>query len=54
MRDNWTDFEHYVFDKLEKMSEEISGLKTKAAIAGGVAGIVGVAVCEMFIGYLFK
>lgn len=31
-------------DKLDKLIPEVEGLKVKAAIAGGVSGIVGTAI----------
>ena len=49
MKDSWSDFEKYVFEKLEKLSSQVSSLKAQAALVGGIAGIIGVAVCEIVI-----
>lgn len=37
-------FRLMVLDKLGKLNEDVSGLKVKAAIAGGVAGMVGTGI----------
>lgn len=37
-------FRLMVLDKLSHLSSDVSGLKIKAAIAGGMAGIVGTAL----------
>lgn len=47
MKDEWSDFEKYVFEKLEKLSSQVSSLRAQAALVGGIAGIIGVAICEL-------
>lgn len=46
MKENWSDFEKYVFQKLGEMSEQISQLKTQAAVWGALAGLISVVLAE--------
>lgn len=56
MHPNWTDFEKYVFEKLEKLSDEISlineknsSMRGQIVLIGSIASVIGVAICEMVI-----
>lgn len=42
-------FRLMVLEKLSKLNEDVSGLKVKAAIAGGMAGLVGTGILTMFL-----
>ena len=42
-------FRLMVLDKLSMLSTDVSNLKVKAAIAGGIAGIVGTGVVTMVL-----
>lgn len=39
MNDNWTDFEKYVFEKLEGLDRRLTTLEVKALMIGGAAGL---------------
>ncbi len=49
MKDEWNDFEKYVFEKLNDITEELSRLKAHARFWGVTAGILGVAIAEFII-----
>ncbi len=38
-----------VFDTLQALKEDVGGLKVKAAIAGGVAGLIGTGIVSAVI-----
>ena len=42
-------FRLMVLDKLGTLSEEVSGLKVKAAVAGGMAGMVGTGLVSLVV-----
>ncbi len=42
-------FRLMVMEKLSKLSDDVSGLKIKAAIAGGAAGVVGTALVSFAV-----
>ena len=48
MKDNWTDFEKYVFDKLEKIDRRLTVIEVKAALWGSIAGLVTAAFLKAF------
>lgn len=48
MKENGRKFEH-ISDILDIMAKDISTLKVKAAIAGGVAGLVGTGIVTMVL-----
>jgi len=41
MNDNWTDFEKYVFGKLEKLDHRLTKLETKWVLISAAAGTIG-------------
>lgn len=44
-------FRLMVLDKLSVLSNDVSGLKVKATIAGGMAGVVGTGIVSMILSY---
>lgn len=48
MKDHWTDFEKYVFEKLEKMDHRLTLLEGKALVFGGIAGLIASALMKVF------
>jgi hypothetical protein len=49
VKEDWSDFEKYVFEKLERLTQDVSILKGKAAAWGAFAGIIGFGVCELIV-----
>ncbi len=47
MKEDWSDFEKYVFQKLADIQEQLIVLRTQAAGWGALAGIVTVIIAEM-------
>ncbi len=39
----------YIRERMDKLVPEVEGLKVKAAVAGGVAGIVGTAIMGLVL-----
>lgn len=50
MKDSWTDFEKYAFEKLEKIERRLSVLEGKWIVVAGISAVVGVAVAEFLLG----
>lgn len=46
MRENWTDFEKYMFHAMGRLDSRLSKLEGRASVWGAVAGIIGAAVIE--------
>lgn len=46
MKENWSDFEKYVFGALERLDSRLSKLEGRASVWGALAGVVGAAVIE--------
>jgi len=40
MNENWTDFEKYVFEKLEKLDRRLTILEVKALMIGAFGGFL--------------
>lgn len=52
MRDNWTDFEKFVFKELKTISKEIYELKGKSAAWGAFAGAVAACLGDLVLKFL--
>lgn len=41
MNEHWTDFEKYVFGKLEKLDMRLTRVETKWTVLAGITGAIG-------------
>ena len=53
-RNNWSDFEKYVIEKLDALTIKVENLRGRATFAGALAGILGSGICLAIFEFMFK
>ena len=48
MKDNWSDFEKYVFERLEGINTRLSLLEGKAIMLGGISGLLAALAVKLW------